>query len=109
MDILVLNESVGVTWQSVHNAYLQYAVDLGMPGLILFLLLLGSCWRSARTARKAATAETSQLAEGIEISLLAYSVAAFFHPAAYQFYFCFVAGLAVASRTVSEREGRVAS
>jgi len=107
MNILVLNESVGATWRSVHNTYLEYAVDLGMPGLILFVLLLRSCWRSVSASRKAANPETSQLAEGIEISLLAFSVAAFFHPAAYEFYFYFVAGLAVASRVVSEREGGV--
>ncbi|MCM2255755.1 MAG: O-antigen ligase family protein [Vicinamibacteria bacterium] len=107
MNILVLNESVGVTWRSVHNVYLEYAVDLGLPGLILFALLLRSCWRGVRVARRTAGPETAQLAEGIEISLLAFSMAALFHPAAYAFYFYFVAGLAVAARVVSEREGAV--
>jgi O-antigen ligase len=109
MNILVLNESVGATWRSVHNTYLEYAVDLGMPGLVLFVLLLRSCWRSVRTARRTASPETAQLAEGIEISLLAFSVAALFHPAAYEFYFYFVAGLAVAAKVVSDREGLVAA
>jgi len=109
MNILVLNESVGATWRSVHNTYLEYAVDLGLPGLVLFTLLLRSCWKSVTTARRTGTPETAQLAEGIEISLLAFSVAALFHPAAYQFYFYFVAGLAVAARVVSEREGPVAA
>jgi O-antigen ligase len=109
MNILVLNASVGATWRAVHNTYLEYAVDLGMPGLVLFVLLLRSCWRSVSAARRTASPETAQLAEGIEISLLAFSVAAFFHPAAYEFYFYFVAGLAVAAKVVSDREGPVAA
>ena len=107
MNILVLNEAVGATWRSVHNTYLEYAVDLGLPGLILFVLLLRSCWRSVSAARRDASPELAHLAEGIEISLLAFSVAAFFHPAAYHFYFYFVAGLAVAARVVSDRRGPV--
>ena len=100
MNILVLNESVGATWRSVHNIYLEFAVDLGLPGLAIFLLVLHACWRSARAARKSADPEVAQLSEGIEISLIAFSVAAFFHPAAYTFYFYVIAGLAVAARSV---------
>ncbi len=107
MNILVLNDSVGATWRRVHNVYLEYAVDLGMPGLILFLMLLFSSWRSVRRATKSLNPEVAQLAEGIEISLLAFSVAAFFHPAAYEFYFYFIAGLAVAAKVVSQRNAGV--
>jgi O-antigen ligase len=109
MNILVLNESVGETWRSVHNTYLEYAVDLGLPGLALFLFLLWSCWRSVRAARRSINPQIAQLAEGIEISLYAFCVAAFFHPSAYEFYFYFVGGLAVASKVVSLREVRVAA
>jgi hypothetical protein len=107
--VISTDASVGATWRAVHNTYLEYAVDLGMPGLVLFVLLLRSCWRSVSAARRTASPETAQLAEGIEISLLAFSVAAFFHPAAYEFYFYFVAGLAVAAKVVSDREGPVAA
>jgi putative inorganic carbon (HCO3(-)) transporter len=109
MNILVLNESVGATWRSVHNTYLEYAVDLGVPGLVLFLLLLKGCWRTVRESRKSARRELSLLAEGIEISLAGFAVAAFFHPAAYEFYFFFVAGLAVATGTVGTRDSAVAA
>ena len=44
-DILALNESAGATWRSVHNVYLQAAVDLGLPGLALFA---GSAVRQLR-------------------------------------------------------------
>lgn len=109
MNILVLNESVGATWRAVHNVYLEYAVDLGLPGLALFVLLLRGCWRAARAARNAPDPALGPLAEGIEISLVGFAVAACFHPAAYQFYFYFLAGLAVAARTVAARESGVAA
>ena len=104
MNILVLNESVGATWRVVHNTYLEYAVDLGVPGLVLFGLLLLRSWQSARLARALGSTGTAQLAEGVEISLVGFAVAAVFQPVAYQFYFFYIAGLAVAARTVAAAE-----
>ena len=34
-DILAMNAQRGDDWTQVHNAYLQYAVDLGVPGVVL--------------------------------------------------------------------------
>jgi len=101
-DILALNEVRGhLTWRSVHNAYLEYAVDLGLPGIGLFLWLMIASFRSARavekrTAKQPALQALTIFASGIQIALAAFAVAAFFHPIAYQFYFFCVAGLAVA-------------
>ena len=100
-DVLAMNESRGDDWVSVHNAFLEYAVDLGIPGLVLFIWLFAKCFRSARgverrPARNASDRELSHLAAGVQISLLGFAVAAFFHPIAYQFYFFAIAGLAVA-------------
>lgn len=109
MDVLAMNEERGVSWREVHNVYLQYAVDLGIPGLILFLLLLVTCIRSAArvqrlSARIPALRELFFVAEGVQISLLVFSVSAMFHPVAYQLYFYYMAGLAVAVRAVYEIE-----
>src|SRR2546426_11443363 len=105
-NILALNAGRRGTWHTVHNVYLEYAVDLGVPGLILFLLLLGRCIKNAalvqqRSAQSPATRELFYLAQGIQISLIGFSVAALFHPVAYHFYFYYVAGLAVALNAVS--------
>ncbi len=110
MDILALNELRGPAWKEVHNVYLQYAVDLGLPGLILFVMLLRGVIRSARYAQYAGwrgrpdAGGLFHLAEGIRISLIAFSVAAFFHPVGYHFYFYYFAGLAIAARTVAAAE-----
>jgi len=103
-DILVMNEERGIdTWRRVHNAYLQYGVDLGLPGLLLFAWLHLSCLRAAWTVERRAAADATMrdllpLAIGVQISLIAFGVAAMFHPIAYQFYFFSIAGLAVALR-----------
>ena len=96
-DILALNEMRGLRWRSVHNVYLQYGVDLGLPGLLTFTLLLGRClWLAAAAERSGLGHGIVSLAAGVRVSLMAFTAAAFFHPAGYHFYFFYIAGLAVA-------------
>lgn len=104
-NVLALNQQRGATWREVHNVYLQYAVDLGIPGLVLFLWLFVAIFRGARGVRRRSMKdrelrEVGIVAESVQIALLAFAVAAFFHPAAYQFYFFCIAGLALAAKNV---------
>ena len=106
MNILALNEVRGTTWTEVHNVYLEYASDLGLPGLIMFLLLLRTVVKGVGEVRRSSAAdpdamEFHHLAEGLGVSLLGFMVAAFFYPDAYQFYFYYIAGLAVAARSIA--------
>ncbi|MGH8414808.1 MAG: O-antigen ligase family protein [Gammaproteobacteria bacterium] len=103
MDILALNQMRGVTWTEVHNVYLQYAVELGIPGLLLFLLLFRECFKAAKRAQRLAGNNQTLclLAEGLWISLLDFAVAGFFYPDAYEFYFYYIAGLAIAVQSVA--------
>jgi probable O-glycosylation ligase (exosortase A-associated) len=109
-DMIALNQARGQsTWRSVHNVYLQYAVDLGVPGFLLFAWLHLLCFRSAwaverRARRDPAVAELAPLAAGVQVSLVAFLVAAMFHPIAYQFYFFSIAGLAVALKNTCRAE-----
>lgn len=108
-NILALNKVRGVSWVQVHNIYLVYAVELGFPGLILFMALL---WKSIKCAQyakrralqRAGTGELYYLAEGIGVTLIAFAIAALFYPDAYQFYFYYMAGLAVAAKSISIHE-----
>jgi putative inorganic carbon (HCO3(-)) transporter len=102
-DVLALNEQIGTTWTAVHNAYLQYAVDLGLLGFGLFLALFATCLASASAARKGVARvrearNAAHLAQATWLSLIAFGVAAFFHPVAFHFYFYYLAGLATACR-----------
>jgi putative inorganic carbon (HCO3(-)) transporter len=112
LNAVALNDERGPSWKAVHNVYLEYAVELGIPGLVLFLMLFASCIKNVsfvqqRSAPVPAFRELFYLAEGIQISLIAFAVAAVFHPVAYQFYFYYMAGLAVAVRVVYESEERM--
>jgi len=107
-NILALNEEIGSTWRDVHNVYLQYAVDLGIPGLGLFLALFLTCFAAASAARstidrRRRAGDLTQFAQATRLSLIAFGVAGFFHPVAYQFYFYYVAGLASAFRLAGQR------
>jgi putative inorganic carbon (hco3(-)) transporter len=105
MSMLALNEARGAQWSELHNVYLQYGVDLGLPGLVLFLLLVVGAIRAARVAERRATragaGEFARLAAAIEISLVSFAVAALFYPVAYHFYFYYLAALAIAARAMS--------
>jgi hypothetical protein len=87
--------------------YLEYGVELGLPGLALFVALIVFSIRSVRFAQQRAggvpaLAELRYLAEGIQISLFAFVVAGMFHPGGYQFGFYYFAGLAAATRAIAE-------
>lgn len=103
MNTLALHSETN--WRTIHNAYLEYAVELGLPGVTLFLLLTVTCirsvvWVQRQAAGVPALRDLFHIAEGIQISLLAFSVAALFHPVGYHLYFYYMAGLAVAAKCV---------
>jgi putative inorganic carbon (hco3(-)) transporter len=100
LNVLAMNEGGAEVWREVHNAYLEYGVELGIPGMGLFLLLMWSCLRRTREARELARRTPGAerlflLAEGVQVSLISYAVSALFHPLAYHFHFYYFAGLAV--------------
>jgi len=102
-NILALNEERGRAWSEIHNVYLQLALDLGLPGLLLFLALLWLVLRATLQVQRETADEPDfrdlfYLAEGVNVSLVAFMVAAMFHPIAYNFGFYYMAGLALALR-----------
>ncbi|PWU24739.1 MAG: hypothetical protein C5B48_04840 [Candidatus Rokuibacteriota bacterium] len=113
-DTLALNLERGPSWKAMHNVYLEYAVELGVPGFLLFVALFTCCLASAASVERKARSDPAQrdlfhLAGGIQVSLIAFSVGGFFHPVAYHFYFYYMAGLAIALKVASEEvSGRAA-
>lgn len=104
MNVLTMNQARG-EWRAVHNIYLEHALDLGVPGLLMFLLLLLACLQAARSAQRKSAMQGDNrlfhLSEAIEISLMVYAVEGMFHPVSYHIYFYYIAGLAVAVRRLS--------
>ena len=106
---LALNEQVGFTWQEVHNTYLQWAVDLGLPGLILYLWLFVLCLGATSVMPHGAELLPGMralrtLGDATRLSLITFGVGAFFLPVAYHFHFFYLAGLSVAARTAATRQ-----
>ncbi|HKY73027.1 MAG TPA: O-antigen ligase family protein [Nitrospira sp.] len=101
MNMLVMREARG-GWLGVHNVYLELALDLGVIGVGIFLALLWSCIRAVSAIQQESTSpDLVFFAQGIQISLIAYATAAMFHPMSYQYYFYYLAGLAIGARTIA--------
>jgi len=106
MNMLAMREARG-GWLNVHNVYLEHAIDLGLPGLALFLALLASCIKATGSIQKSdVPREMFFLAQGLQVSLIAYATAAMFHPVSYHFYFYYVVGLVLAAKMIAQREAR---
>jgi len=100
MDVEAISRQGPVKGLHVHNAYLVCAVDLGIPGLLLFAGAIVAAIRTARRVegpRARDDDELPTLAGGVRISLMAFAVAAFFHPVPYNAYLYYLAGLAAAA------------
>ncbi len=110
VSVVAMDEARGAYGTEIHNVYLQYAVELGLPGLILFLLLYLSCFRTTSyvMSRHPPTSDQDNslfyISQGLRVSLITFAVGAFFHPVAYHFYFYYIAGLAIALIAVHEHE-----
>ena len=105
MNALALNEERGAFWKAVHNVYLQLAVELGLAGLVLYLLLVVGTLKSVGAVRRGtagdpASLDLFHLAGGLHVAIIAFVVEAVFHPVAYHLYFFFIAGLAVALKAI---------
>jgi O-antigen ligase/polysaccharide polymerase Wzy-like membrane protein len=101
MNMLVMREARG-GWLGVHNVYLEHALDLGLMGLGIFLVLLWSCLRVvADIQHTASSPDLVCFAQGLQVSLIAYATAAMFHPVSYQYYFYYIAGLAIGARSIA--------
>jgi len=110
MNTLALNAARNrPAWKMVHDVYLQYAVDLGLLGLGLYVALFVSCLQAARRAARGPNGPPGsdalfvrECGRAILFALIAFGVAAVFHPVAYHFYFFGMAGLAVAAGRLSQ-------
>lgn len=92
-------EGDGVKWSAAHNSYVQIGAELGIPGIVAFLLLLRSLfktgWQVARSKRPEhpESARERALAEALLAALIGYCVAGFFLSQAYSAYLYALCGI----------------
>jgi O-antigen ligase len=88
-------------WLGSHNTFTQLSSEAGIPALIIFLALVGTCirnmWRIARTeVSQREFPEVNRLARATIASLLAFSFGAFFAHIAYEYFLYYPIAIAVA-------------
>ena len=98
----------GGKWEAAHNAYLQIAVEMGIPGVaILVTLLYGAvrfCRRLVRAAsRRPELKKMTWMAHAVETSLYAYIVGAFALSQAYAPILYLFLGLTACLRRIARR------
>jgi O-antigen ligase len=97
------------TWVEVHVAYLQIAVEGGIPALIMYLLFFHrGFWNLKRVRRmRWIDAETRLLAGALHSSLVGFAVGALFAPEAYQYFPYFAVAYTAALLRLSEQQKTV--
>jgi O-antigen ligase len=79
----------GLKWGAAHNSYVQIGAELGIPGLLLFLAMIGSAVRGVATLRPrpppegVADPRLRPLAQALTGALIGFAVGAFFLSLAY--------------------------
>lgn len=91
-----------------HNTYLEIAAEMGLPGLVLFLVIFGSSFLSLTRVRRAAARDRASpqflriAATGIQSGLLGFGVAAFFVSAEFLRMFWFMLFLSICLKALHE-------
>ena len=102
MNILTAADS-GAGWNVIHNAYLQVGVELGVVGFILYLALIWKTSQGLSAIEQSPVRNIADLAFAIRLSLIAFMVGGFFGPVAYNFYFFYPGGMAIALKSLVKR------
>jgi len=97
--------------KAAHNAYLEIAADLGVIGLVAYLILIFAPLRSLRRIerqtlgmRSKSEREMYWLSVCIQAALVAYMVCSFFASIQYLWYLYYIAAYAVALRHINTAE-----
>jgi len=98
-------------WMGTHNTYTQVSSEAGIPALIVFLVLIVSCFRSLGACyRRAARIQTTRagdianMAYALRTSLWAYAICAAFAHVAYDPTLPVMAGLTVGIVGIAQSE-----
>lgn len=101
---------VGVRNLVSHNSYTQVSSELGLLGLVAYLVFLVSPFRKLAAIERIVVARGESgwfmhLAVGLQASLVAYFVASFFASVAYTWFVYYIVAYAVAFRRIFAMEG----
>jgi len=96
---------------AAHNSYLEVAAELGMAGLVAYLILIFTPLRMLSKIEKETAGSTSVkerelrfLTIGVQAAILAYVICSFFASIEYLWYLYYTAGYAIALRKIRAGE-----
>lgn len=102
-----MDETTGATgkWSSAHNSFVQVGAEFGIPGLVLFVMILVSSIRSLRRLHRelSETTELHWLVNALEVGFYGYVVCGFFLSQAYSSALFLLVGLSVVVASQAER------
>jgi O-antigen ligase len=97
--------------KEAHNAYLEIAAELGVMGLIAYLIVIFAPWRSlrrierqTRDMRSKSEQEMYWMSVSIQSAFIAYMICSFFASIQYLWYLYYTAAYAVALRQIYAAE-----
>jgi O-antigen ligase len=96
-------------WQETHDVYTEFSAEGGLPALVLFLTMYWSALTQLGEVRRLTVRrpELNMPAAASRAGLIAFAVAAFFYPDAYQFFLYFVLSYATALHEIVLKRGMV--
>jgi O-antigen ligase len=107
-------QNKGLKWSTAHNSFVLVGAELGITGLLLFVTLLGTMFKSLNEIKAGptddphVTSEDAAFSQALIGCLIGFCVAGFFVSAAYFAYLYVLVGLAAAEISLrSRRRARV--
>ena len=76
---------MGVRWNAAHNSFVQIGAEVGIPGLVLFVLLIAGGFAALRAVARTRPSPACpiQLTQTLTASLIGFVVGGFFLSLAY--------------------------
>lgn len=96
------HKDVGGKWSTAHNSFIQIGGELGVGGLILFILLFYYLFKSLRRIISK-DPKIKTLKDSLEVSLIGYVIGGFFLSQAYSMVLYLIIGMTVALNYVVKR------
>jgi O-antigen ligase len=101
------NSASGV-WRVTHNTYTEMSSETGLPGFILYMMILWCAWKNLRLAKRMIRGETelSIFAIALQSSLMGFLVGSFFASDGYMYFTYFLIAYTTAAYQIAKTQAR---
>jgi O-antigen ligase len=95
-------------WRVTHNTYTQISSEMGLPGFILYVLILSCAWKNLSRVRRMIRGDTELRAFAIALhaSLAAFLVGSFFASEGYEYFTYFLIAYTTAVYQIAKHQSQ---